>query len=136
MRGEDPACDSSKPETCQVGDLSGKWGKITSDKFEDSYHDPYVSLVEGVGSYFGNRSFVFHFANKTRISCANFVAGEKGGNGGYGNGTYPSAIPTPSGTGSVTPPSPTSSVPVSAANTLNALKNYTVAPLLALMFML
>jgi len=30
IRGEDPPCDASAPETCQVGDLSGKYGKIPS----------------------------------------------------------------------------------------------------------
>ena len=32
-RGEVPICDASKPETCQTGDLSGKWGNITSQTF-------------------------------------------------------------------------------------------------------
>ena len=27
-RGPTPPCDSAKPETCEVGDLSGKHGKI------------------------------------------------------------------------------------------------------------
>lgn len=138
MRGEETPCDSEKPETCQVGDLSGKWGKVTTDSFEASYHDPFVSLVEGPGSFFGNRSFVFHFANKTRISCANFVAGEgNGGNGGSSNGTYPTALPTPSGTGGVTPPpSSTGEIPISAANAMTTVKNYGFAPLLALLLLL
>jgi hypothetical protein len=38
----------------------------------NSYADPYVSLVDGVGAFFGNRSFVIHFANTTRYVCANF----------------------------------------------------------------
>ncbi|EMR71768.1 putative superoxide dismutase protein [Eutypa lata UCREL1] len=137
QRGEDPTCDSSAPETCQVGDLSGKYGKITSDPFEASYHDPYTSLSEGVGSYFGNRSFVFHFSNKTRISCANFVA-VSGGDGGSANGTYPTGIVSPTGTGSPTAsPTSTSTVPVTAAaNVLNAVKNFAAAPLVALLFML
>ncbi|KAF4774960.1 superoxide dismutase [Colletotrichum scovillei] len=71
IRGEATKCDSSKPETCQVGDLSGKHGAVAVD-YEKTYVDPYLSIVEGPGSFFGNRSFVFHFANKTRISCANF----------------------------------------------------------------
>ncbi|KAI1188753.1 superoxide dismutase [Nemania serpens] len=72
IRGEDPACDSAKPATCQVGDLSGKYGKITSDPFTAKFHDNFTALNEGPGSYFLNRSVVVHFANKTRITCANF----------------------------------------------------------------
>lgn len=32
-RGEVPICDASKPETCQTGDLSGKFGNITSQEW-------------------------------------------------------------------------------------------------------
>ncbi|KAK2036910.1 hypothetical protein LZ31DRAFT_636357 [Colletotrichum somersetense] len=70
-RGEAAPCDASRPETCQIGDLSGKHGSVTRD-YEQTYIDRYLSIVQGPGSFFGNRSFVFHFANKTRISCANF----------------------------------------------------------------
>ncbi|KAI1166544.1 superoxide dismutase [Nemania serpens] len=72
IRGEDPACNSVKPATCQVGDLSGKYGKITSDPFTAKFHDNFTAVNEGPGSYFLNRSVVVHFANKTRITCANF----------------------------------------------------------------
>lgn len=80
IRGEATPCDAADPKTCQVGDLSGKYGKITSDPFEATYVDHYVSLHEGVGSYFANRSIVVHFGNKTRITCANFevIAGDTG----------------------------------------------------------
>ncbi|KAJ4404940.1 Cell surface superoxide dismutase [Cu-Zn] 4 [Neurospora sp. IMI 360204] len=73
-RGEAPVCDKSKPETCQVGDLAGKYGAIPagSTTFSANYVDKYASLVEGTGAYFLNRSIVFHFPNKTRITCANF----------------------------------------------------------------
>lgn len=73
-RGEDPVCDKTKPETCQVGDLAGKYGAIPAgkDTFSASYLDKYASLVEGTGAYFLNRSIVFHYPNKTRITCANF----------------------------------------------------------------
>jgi hypothetical protein len=30
VRGESPPCDPTQPQTCQVGDLSGKHGNITS----------------------------------------------------------------------------------------------------------
>ncbi|KAI1755163.1 superoxide dismutase [Xylaria castorea] len=73
IRGEDPVCDSSRPASCQVGDLSGKYGKITSDPFTAKFHDNFTALSEGPGSYFLNRSLVVHFANKTRITCANFA---------------------------------------------------------------
>ncbi|KAI1202328.1 superoxide dismutase [Nemania serpens] len=72
IRGEDPACNSANPATCQVGDLSGKYGKITSDPFTAKFHDDFTAVSEGPGSYFLNRSVVVHFANKTRITCANF----------------------------------------------------------------
>ncbi len=28
QRGDTPACDAKKPATCQVGDLSGKYGLV------------------------------------------------------------------------------------------------------------
>ncbi|GKT48318.1 cell surface Cu-only superoxide dismutase ARB_03674 [Colletotrichum spaethianum] len=109
IRGEATPCDASKPETCQVGDLSGKHGKVTGD-YEKTYVDPYLSIVEGPGSFFGNRSFVFHFANKTRISCANFKLITK-------PDTHDNCTSTTiSGTGTVpTPTSPPTVVPFPGA---------------------
>ncbi|KAJ4397134.1 hypothetical protein N0V93_001358 [Gnomoniopsis smithogilvyi] len=76
QRGETPACDPTIPETCQVGDLAGKHGKVevanSGDTFNATYVDNFASTLNGIGAYFGNRSFVFHFANTTRITCANF----------------------------------------------------------------
>lgn len=71
-RGETPACNDSKPETCQVGDLSGKYGKITSDPFLAEYFDLYTSMKPDNPAFFGNLSIVVHYANKTRLTCANF----------------------------------------------------------------
>ena len=34
--------------------------------------------MPGIGAFFGNRSIVFHYANKTRISCANFTLVDAG----------------------------------------------------------
>lgn len=84
IRGEDPPCDPDTPEACEVGDLSSKHGKADSDPFEATFNDPYASLVEGTGAFFGNRSLVVHFANKTRITCANFQEVTDGGEGGEG----------------------------------------------------
>lgn len=35
-RGEIPPCDNTQPQTCQVGDLSGKHGNITATTFSAS----------------------------------------------------------------------------------------------------
>ncbi|KIW06807.1 uncharacterized protein PV09_02487 [Verruconis gallopava] len=86
IRGETPPCDPNLPETCQVGDLSGKHGTANGTSFNASFTDPYVSLKEGVGAFFGNRSFVLHFANTSRIACGNFSAlSETSLPGGYGS---------------------------------------------------
>ena len=34
-RGEVPICDASKPETCQTGDLSGKFGNMTAQEWSE-----------------------------------------------------------------------------------------------------
>ena len=72
-----PACDPKLPQTCQVGDLSGKHGSINTttvgDHYTANYVDNYPATVPGIGAFFGNRSIVIHFANKTRITCANFT---------------------------------------------------------------
>jgi hypothetical protein len=88
------------PQTCQVGDLSGKHGPITSDPFLASYTDDFASTVEGLGSFFGNRSLTLHFANVTRITCANFtLEGNSvgGGEGGSNTSTTANATATKSG---------------------------------------
>ena len=75
-RGDKPPCDASQPATCQVGDLSGKYGKITEDPFTVEYTDPFATLMEGSDAFFGDRSFVIHFDNGTRLTCANFEMDE------------------------------------------------------------
>ncbi|KAI0596264.1 superoxide dismutase [Biscogniauxia sp. FL1348] len=129
IRGEEPACDPTSPQTCQVGDQSGKYGKITSDPFTATFHDDFTSLTEGVGSYFANRSFVIHFANKTRISCANFaILGS--------NSSYPTN-PTGGATPSSTPSSSPTVIPVSGGpSTLSVAKHFVVVPAMALLLML
>ncbi|KAL1881322.1 hypothetical protein Daus18300_001175 [Diaporthe australafricana] len=70
-RGEKPPCDSALPMTCQVGDLAGKHGAITTSPFETSYTDSFTATADDQ-SFIGNLSVVVHFANLTRITCANF----------------------------------------------------------------
>lgn len=70
--GEEKACDASKPEICQTGDLSGKHGKFDTNEFSAEYTDLYSATLPTDPAFFGNLSFVLHLANKTRIGCANF----------------------------------------------------------------
>ncbi|KAG9186527.1 hypothetical protein G6011_09635 [Alternaria panax] len=92
MRGEVPICDASKPETCQTGDLSGKFGNITERTFSAEYTDLYSATLPSDPAFFGALSFVVHLSNKTRIGCANFVK-ISAGDDGYG------AAPASSGYG-------------------------------------
>ncbi|KAM5355905.1 hypothetical protein ACJ41O_002551 [Fusarium nematophilum] len=96
-RGQETPCDAKDPASCEVGDLSGKFGAIESDPFEDEYVDHYASTKEGIGAYFGNRSFVLHYANKTRLTCANFVLmiDDRATNESY---SAPAYLPTPTET--------------------------------------
>ncbi|EER28022.1 hypothetical protein D8B26_006671 [Coccidioides posadasii str. Silveira] len=111
-RGEMPKCDPSRPQTCQVGDLSGKFGDIEgvngSFSFQQQYHDPYSSVTYGLGSFVGNRSIVVHFANTTRINCGNFTLKEirPGSRGLPCNGRF--CPNSPSGSMSVPVPTTTS----------------------------
>lgn len=115
LAGEAAPCDPSAPETCQVGDLSGKHGKVAGDPFSATYTDDYASLARGLGSFLGNRSVVLHAADKARITCANFTAaaaaaGTGGAPGGAscggGSGTPSSAVlpPTLATTRGAAPP--------------------------------
>lgn len=72
-RGEVPICDASKPDTCQTGDLSGKFGNITAREWSQEYVDLYSATREDSNAFFGHLSFVVHLSNKTRIGCANFT---------------------------------------------------------------
>ncbi|KAI0889145.1 superoxide dismutase [Annulohypoxylon maeteangense] len=127
IRGEDPACDPARPASCQQGDLSGKYGKINgSAPFAAKFHDPYTSLVEGDGAYFGNRSLVFHFNNKTRISCANFSVLSSNTTSPYPTGSSPAKS------------SPTAStIPVTGAGAaLGVVRNLAFAPVVVAFFAL
>ncbi|KAI9783748.1 MAG: hypothetical protein M1816_001184 [Peltula sp. TS41687] len=72
IRGERSPCDSTKPHTCQVGDLSGKHGVIITSSYSAGYVDYYVSTKPGIGAFLGNRSIVVHTSNNSRLACANF----------------------------------------------------------------
>ena len=100
IRGEVPPCDRTRLQTCQVGDLSGKYGTIPgTGTYQTSYLDLFTSTQQGPASFFGNRSVVIHTANTTRLTCANFqlvssgsnatTSSTGGGAGGSPTGTSP-----------------------------------------------
>lgn len=118
QRGETPACDAALPATCQVGDLSGKHGSVNATPagtFTATFTDDFASTRPGLGAFLGNRSIVLHFANTTRITCANFEA--VGSSCGGGSGESPSSsssssrstITSSTATGAETPSSSSSS---------------------------
>lgn len=113
-RGEVPACDASMPETCQTGDLSGKYGNITSQEWTQEYVDLYSALRTDSVAYFGNLSVVVHLSDKKRIACANFTLAAamdpiRTISSGF-------ALPTSSGVSNTTVPSPTGGVPISPSS--------------------
>jgi hypothetical protein len=150
-RGEDPPCSANNPSSCQVGDLSGKHGTIPSlPGFSANYTDKFVSLIPGTPAFFGNRSIVLHYANKTRIACANFHQVEHNSTSS-GNGTYTSSGgPTSSsgGSGSTStntgsggtvpsgsrpPPGAQSSPPASGGMTTMVSRESIVGPMLCIL---
>lgn len=73
VRGEAPPCDSTHPETCQVGDLSGKHGNITTSNVNINYLDLYVSTKSGSNASLGGLALVVHNTFTQRLTCANFL---------------------------------------------------------------
>jgi len=88
QRGKLHACQATAPQTCQAGDLSGKHGNITSTTWNVSYTDLYLSTEPGSPYYFGNRSFVIHSSNATRLACGNFsqMSASNSSSGGASSG--------------------------------------------------
>ncbi|RPB24456.1 Cu,Zn superoxide dismutase-like protein [Terfezia boudieri ATCC MYA-4762] len=74
IRGQKVPCDPSRPQSCEVGDLAGKHGKIPTDTngtYTKTYDDLYFTLTQGEGSFIGNRSVVVHTNDTKRYACAN-----------------------------------------------------------------
>ena len=61
-------CNSDSKQSCEIGDLSGKFGPLSADTLTTNT-DPSLSLY-GVYSIIG-RSIVVHFNNGSRFICAN-----------------------------------------------------------------
>ncbi|KAK3694519.1 Cu,Zn superoxide dismutase-like protein [Podospora appendiculata] len=70
LRGDSPPCDSSRPASCEVGDLSGKYGTVAGPTVKKFFNDPYSALnIINLG-YIGDRGIVFHDSSSARIACA------------------------------------------------------------------
>ncbi|ODV84240.1 hypothetical protein CANARDRAFT_179210, partial [[Candida] arabinofermentans NRRL YB-2248] len=66
-----PCSKTDGVDTCELGDLSGKWETFNTSSYSTSYVDPYLSLNTDSEAYIGNLSIVFHYHNTSRIACAN-----------------------------------------------------------------
>lgn len=69
----DGATDALK----ELGDLSGKHGKINGTSYQTTYIDEYLSLNPDDPAYFGGLSVVVHLANNSRLACANITSVER-----------------------------------------------------------
>ncbi|KAL4754998.1 hypothetical protein BDW72DRAFT_85773 [Aspergillus terricola var. indicus] len=86
-RGQQPPCNITAPNTCEVGDLSGKHGVAWAPRgevFRASYSDFFLADTPGAEAYFGDLSWVVHAPNGDRLTCGNFeVLVAAGGAGDY-----------------------------------------------------
>lgn len=65
--------NNTQPQDKEVGDLSGRHGKISGQSLKTSYIDRYLSLNKDDAAFFANLSVVVHLNNTTRIGCANIT---------------------------------------------------------------
>ena len=63
-RGEVPICDAAVPASCQVGDLSGKYGNITTTSVSQTYQDPFLAFNPASPNSFIGKSVTIHLFNK------------------------------------------------------------------------
>ncbi|GEQ69825.1 hypothetical protein JCM33374_g3500 [Metschnikowia sp. JCM 33374] len=64
---------AATPALHEVGDLSGKHGTINGTSIQTSYIDQYVSLNPTDKAFINGLSVVVHFANSSRLACANIT---------------------------------------------------------------
>ncbi|CAK7897226.1 cell surface superoxide dismutase [Cu-Zn] 4 [[Candida] anglica] len=66
--------NATTPSMLEVGDLSGRHGKISGTSYNATYLDPYVSLNPSDKAFPGGLSITIHFAsNNSRIACSNIT---------------------------------------------------------------
>ncbi|KAA1096868.1 hypothetical protein PGT21_030525 [Puccinia graminis f. sp. tritici] len=73
--GPKTPCDFHQPQLCQTGDLSGKFGKISSAQDTASMHyiEPFLKFSPQEQSILG-RSIVLHAPDSTRLACGNITS--------------------------------------------------------------
>jgi len=77
QRGESPKCQFGGPETCQVGDLSGKYGKLDPvPTARKQFVDRFSSLKESDAAFIGGRSVAIVDNTGARLACSNLVEAE------------------------------------------------------------
>ncbi|KAK5076468.1 Cell surface superoxide dismutase [Cu-Zn] 4 [Lithohypha guttulata] len=98
--GPEDVCEVSRPETCQLGDLSGKHGAITfmndtNPSRSLEYLEEYLSTDPNDTAFFGNLSIVVHKKNnKFRLNCGNFAPLADRAAGTGTSPTYPNTTST------------------------------------------
>ncbi|WAQ88497.1 hypothetical protein PtA15_9A624 [Puccinia triticina] len=73
--GAKTPCDFHQPHLCEAGDLSGKFGKISSAQDTASVHyiEPFLKFSPAEQSVLG-RSVVVHGPDTTRLACGNITS--------------------------------------------------------------
>ncbi|KAK5096824.1 Cell surface superoxide dismutase [Cu-Zn] 4 [Lithohypha guttulata] len=98
--GPEDVCEVSRPETCQLGDLSGKHGAITfmndtNPSRSLEYLEEYLSTDPNDTAFFGSLSIVVHKKdNKFRLNCGNFAPLADRAAGTGTSPTYPNTTST------------------------------------------
>jgi len=94
--GATATCDSSNPASCQLGNLAGIYGNISTTPFQRSLYDAYLSTKPDTEAFFGNRSFSIAYSNGTKITCGDFklVAGDPTATGSPSTTASPTSTPT------------------------------------------
>jgi hypothetical protein len=99
--------------------------------YSHSFTDKYLSLTPGNPAYIGDKSFVLHYANKTRIACVNFSMGNNtsgGSSGGRSGGSSTtSSAPPPAST----PSTSSTAAPSSSASSTRHISNVGLLALIA-----